>query len=92
VSIATSNPADYHCTATRWSVGDIAATLGTQTSSPVLNRSTLWRILDDTDLKSSQSVYGINRHNPAFKEYALAICACMARFCASTRRPPADLY
>ena len=68
MSIATSKPVYYHCTATRWSVGDIAATLGTQTSSPVLSRSTLWRILDDTDLKPPRSVYWMNRHNPAFEE------------------------
>ena len=75
MAIATSKPADAHCPATRWSVDDIAATLGTQTAAPVLSRSTIWRILDDADLKPHRSVYWLNSHDPAFEAKAHAICA-----------------
>jgi hypothetical protein len=74
MAIATSKPADYHCPATQWSVDDIAATLGTHTSSPVLSRSTIWRILGDADLKSHRSVYWLNSHDPACEAKARAIC------------------
>ena len=75
MAIATSKPADYHCPATRWSVDDIAATLRTHTSSPVLSRSTIWRVLDAADLKPHRSVYWLNSHDPAFEAKAQAICA-----------------
>jgi hypothetical protein len=74
MAIATRKPAAARCPATRWSVDDIAATLGTQTALPVLSRSTIWRILDDADLKPHRSVYWLNSHDPAFEAKAHAIC------------------
>jgi hypothetical protein len=74
MAIATSKPADYHCPATRWSLDDIAATLGTHMSPPVLSRSTIWRILDDADLKPHRSVYWLNSHDPSFEAKAHNLC------------------
>jgi hypothetical protein len=75
LSLATSKPAAAHCPAPRWSLDDIVTALRTQTSSPVLSRATLWRILDDADLKPHRRVYWLNSHDPAFEAKAQAICA-----------------
>jgi len=74
VAIATSKPADYYCTATRWSLDDIATALIHQAAAHAMSRSTIWRILDDADLKPHRSVYWLNSHDPAFEAKAQAIC------------------
>jgi len=74
MSIATSKPAAYHCPATRWSLDDIATALHHHTSGRAMSRSTIWRILDDADLKPHRSVYWLNSHDPAFALKARAIC------------------
>ncbi len=38
------------------------------------SRSSLWRIVEDADLKPHRSVYGLNRHAPAFAAQARDIC------------------
>src|SRR5439155_5568352 len=74
LSIATSTPADYHCPATRWSLDDMTATLRDHVRARAMSRSTLWRILDDADLKPHRSVYWLNSHDPAFEAKARDIC------------------
>jgi transposase len=74
VSIATQRPADAHCPTTRWSMNDIVATRLHHGASPVMSRSTIWRILDETDIKPHRSVYWLNSHDPAFAPKARAIC------------------
>ena len=39
-----------------------------------MSRSTIWRMLDDADLKPHRSVYWLNSHDPAFALKARAIC------------------
>ena len=75
LAIATRKPAEAHGPATRWSGEDLAATLGTQTASPVLSRSTIWRLLDAADLKPHRRVDWLNSHDPAFEAKAHAIGA-----------------
>ena len=48
VSIATSQPVDHDCHATRWSLDDIARTILNQSHAEAISRSTVWRILEDT--------------------------------------------
>jgi DDE superfamily endonuclease len=74
MSIATRQPADYHCPATRWSVDDIAATLRHQRPAVPMSRSTIWRLLDDADLKPHRSVYWLNSHDPDFEAKARGLC------------------
>ena len=74
VSIATSEPSDYGCTATRWSLDDIAATILNQTHAEAMSRSTIFRILDDADLKPHRSVYWLNSHDPDFEAKAREVC------------------
>ena len=74
VSIATSEPSDYGCTATRWSLDDIAATILNQTHAEAMSRSTIFRILDAADLKPHRSVYWLNSHDPDFEAKAREVC------------------
>jgi transposase len=39
-----------------------------------MSRATIWRILDDADLKPHRSVYWLNSHDPDFDAKAKAIC------------------
>jgi hypothetical protein len=39
-----------------------------------MSRSTIWRILDETDLKPHKSVYWLNSHDPDFDAKARSIC------------------
>ena len=41
---------------------------------PSPSRSTIWRILDEIDLKPHKSVYWLNSHDPDFDTKAQAIC------------------
>ncbi len=74
LSIATSTPADYHCPATRWSLDDMTPALRDHARVRAMSRSTLWRILDEADLKPHRSVYWLNSHDPAFEAKARDIC------------------
>ena len=74
VSIATSKPSDYGCTATRWSLDDIAATILNQAHAEAMSRSTIFRILDNADLKPHRSVYWLNSHDPDFEAKAREVC------------------
>ena len=74
VSIATSKTSDYGCTATRWSLDDIAAAILNQSHAEAMSRSTIFRILDDADLKPHKSVYWLNSHDPDFQTKAREVC------------------
>jgi hypothetical protein len=74
VSLATSQPSEHGGTATRWTLSDIAATILNQVSHEAISRSTVWRILDNADLKPHKSVYWLNSHDPDFDEKAREIC------------------
>ena len=58
--MATSEPSDYGCTATRWSLDDLAATMINQAHDEAMSRSSIFRILDEADLKPHCSVYWLN--------------------------------
>ena len=74
VSIATSQPADHGCHATRWSLDDIARTILNQNHAEAMSRSTIWRILDEADLKPHKMEYWLNSHDSDFDEKARDIC------------------
>ena len=75
LSIATRKPAEAPCRTTRWSLDDMVAALGHQGWAQTMSRATLWRILDDADLKPHRSVYWLNSHDPTFAAKARDICA-----------------
>src|SRR6266436_5431196 len=63
LSMATRTPATYHCPATRWSLNDLVAALPPSRRRP-MSRSSLWRILEEADLKPHRSVYWLHSHDP----------------------------
>ena len=71
--MATKKPATYHCPATRWSLDDLVAALPQHRLQP-MSRSSLWRILEEADLKPHRSVYWLNSHDPDFEAKAHDIC------------------
>jgi DDE superfamily endonuclease len=74
LSIATQKPTDTHCPATRWSMDDIATALLHHGAHSGMSRSSIWRILDEADIKPHRSVYWLNSHDPAFAGKAHVIC------------------
>jgi hypothetical protein len=74
LSAATSQPVHSPCRATRWSLDDLVTALRQQTRRWTMSRSSIWRILDEADLKPHRSVYWLNSHDPAFEAKARAIC------------------
>jgi hypothetical protein len=75
LSLATRPPADHHCPATRWSLDDMTAILRDHARARAMSRSTLWRVLDEADLKPHRCVYWLNSHDPGFDAKARDICA-----------------
>ena len=73
LSIATKKPATYHSPATRWSLDDLVAAR-TQHRLRPMSRSSVWRILEEADLKPHRSVYWLNSHDPDFETKAYDIC------------------
>jgi hypothetical protein len=73
--LASSTTEPQGCPAVRWSLDDLAATLVKQTAHGLaMSRSTIWRALDEADLKPLRSVYWLNSHDPDFNAKAQGIC------------------
>src|SRR6266481_9824513 len=69
LSIATKKPATSHCPATRWSLDDLVAALPQHCLRP-MSRSSLWRILEEADLKPHRRASWHKSHNPNFEDKA----------------------
>jgi hypothetical protein len=74
VSLARSKTDAHDQPATRWSLADLAATIVNEAHHRALSRATIWRILEDADLKPHRSVYWLNSHDPDFDAKAKDIC------------------
>lgn len=75
ISLASSTTEQQNCPATRWALDDLAAALTNQAAhATAMSRSTIWRTLDEADLKPHRSVYWLNSHDPDFDAKAEAIC------------------
>src|SRR2546430_6974400 len=61
---ATSKTSEHDQPATRWSLDDLAATIVNEAHHRAMSRATIWRILDEADLKPHKSVYWLNSHDP----------------------------
>jgi hypothetical protein len=87
MAMATRKPTTYHCAATRWSLDDLVSALA-QGHTWTMSRSSIWRILDEADLKPHRSVYWLNSHDPDFEAKAHHICSLYLhalRFCEHGR-------
>ena len=75
ISLASSTPDPPDSPATRWALDDLAAALINRAHhDQAMSRSTIWRTLDEADLKPHRSVYWLNSHDPDFDAKAQAIC------------------
>ncbi len=75
ISLACSTTGEQDCPATQWALDDLAATLINQNARDLaMSRSTIWKILDEADLKPHRSVYWLNSHAPDFDAKAEEIC------------------
>lgn len=74
MSLATSQPADSHGPATRWSLDERATTRLPAASALAMSRSTVGRRVDDADLPPHRRVYGLTSPDPAFASKARALC------------------
>jgi hypothetical protein len=74
IAIASSLPADHQVAATRYSLDDIAFTIVNEAHAAAISRATIWRILQEVDLKPHKSVYWLNSHDPDFQAKAKHIC------------------
>jgi transposase len=75
ISLASSTTEEHHEVATRWALDDLAAAILNRTHHDrAMSRSTIWRILDEAELKPHRSVYWLNSHDPDFEAKARAIC------------------
>ncbi len=66
INLATSKTEEHDQPASRWSLSDLAATILNDAHQQAMSRATIWRILDEADLKPHKSVYWLNSHDPDF--------------------------
>jgi DDE superfamily endonuclease len=74
VTLATSKTDEHDQSATRWTLDDLAAAIVNEAHHRAISRTTIWRILDQADLKPHKSIYWLNSHDPDFDAKAQAIC------------------
>jgi hypothetical protein len=74
VTLATSKTDEHDQSATRWTLDDLAASIVNEAHHRAMSRATIWRVLDQADLKPHKSVYWLNSHDPDFDAKAQAIC------------------
>jgi hypothetical protein len=74
LSIATSTTRSHDRPVNGWTLDEIAATIVNEAHALTVSRATIWRVLDQADLKPHKSVYWLNSHDPDFEAKAKAIC------------------
>jgi transposase len=74
ISVASSLPQDQHRTITRWTLNEIVTALLETLGTDAISRSSIWRILEDVDLKPHKSAYWLNSHDEDFDAKAQRIC------------------
>ncbi|MDH3598878.1 MAG: IS630 family transposase, partial [Candidatus Tectomicrobia bacterium] len=74
ISVASTLPEDQGRSVTRWTLDEIVATLLDVLGTAPISRSSIWRILQDADLKPHKSEYWLNSHDEDFDAKAKTIC------------------
>jgi len=72
--VASTLPHDQKRTVTRWTLDEIVATLLDALHTDPISRSSIWRILQDVDLKPHKSEYWLKSHDADFDAKAHTIC------------------
>jgi hypothetical protein len=74
VSPASSTTQSHDRPVNGWTLDEIAATIVNEAHAQAISRSSIWRILEQVDLKPHKSVYWLNSHDPNFEAIAKKIC------------------
>jgi transposase len=74
ISVASTLPQHQDRTVTRWTLDEIVTTLLETLGTQSMSRSSIWRILQDVDLKPHKSEYWLNSHDADFDAKAQRIC------------------
>jgi len=83
ISVASTLPQEQDRTVTRLTLEEIVATLREALHTDGISRSSIWRILQDVDLKPHKSAYWLNSHDEDFDVKAHNICQLYAKALAS---------
>src|SRR6185295_20269612 len=79
ISVAAASLKKQDRTVTRWTLDEIVATLLDALHTDTISRSSIWRILQDVDLKPHKSEYWLNSHDEDFEAKAHQICHLYAK-------------
>src|ERR671914_2156902 len=74
ISVASTLPQDQNRTITRWTLNEIVTALLETLGKGAISGSSIWRILEDVDLKPHKSEYWLNSHDEDFDAKAQSIC------------------
>ena len=74
ISVASALPQDQNRTVTRWTLAEIVAALLDALNTAAVSRSSVWRILQEVDLKPHKSEYWLNSHDEDFDAKARHLC------------------
>ena len=86
ISVASALPKDQERPVTRWTLNEIVATLLDALNTEAISRSSVWRILQDVDLKPHKSAYWLNSHDEDFEAKAHHICNLYAKALESSQQ------
>jgi len=79
ISVASDLPQAQERPVTRWTLAEIVTTLLDALNTDAISRSSIWRILQDVDLKPHKSAYWLNSHDEQFASKAQGICQLYAK-------------
>ena len=79
IAVASTLPQDQERAVTRWTLDEIGATLLDARPTDTISRSSIWRILNDLDLKPHKSEYWLHSHDEDFDAKAHMICQLYAQ-------------
>ena len=74
ISVASALPQDQKRAVTRWTLAEIVTACLDALNTAALSRSSVWRILQEVDLKPHKSEYWLNSHDEDFDAKARHIC------------------
>lgn len=73
VSTACSSPEDIGRAITRWTIAELAQELGPQSTSGSISSATVWRILNEAELRPHRVRYWLNPRDPDFEKKAASV-------------------
>jgi transposase len=74
VNLATTKTEGHQTPDSAWSLDELARAIVNEAAQRAMSRATIWRVLDEADLKPHRSIYWLNSHDPDFDQKARAIC------------------